>query len=76
MNSKKAHPGTAKQPVLIITGMHRSATSLTAMLLRSDGVNIGERLMPPTPENREGYFEDLDFVELHMRALWANGYAD
>jgi len=32
--------------------------------------------MPPTPDNSEGYFEDLDFVQLHMRSLRANGYAD
>jgi len=76
MNCTKANRSESKQPVLIITGMHRSATSLTAMLLQSAGINIGQRLMPPTSENCDGYFEDLDFVEFHMRALRANGYAD
>ncbi len=76
MNCTKANRSESKQPVLIITGMHRSATSLTAMLLQSAGINIGQRLMPSTSENCDGYFEDLDFVEFHMRALRANGYAD
>ena len=47
-----------------------------AMLLQSAGVNVGNRLMAPTPANPQGYFEDLDFVEFHMRALRANGRAE
>ena len=54
---------------LIITGMHRSGTSLTASLLQSAGVNIGDRLMGQNTGNNKGHFEDLDFVEFHQQVL-------
>jgi O-antigen biosynthesis protein len=58
-----------KHAVFIITGMHRSGTSLTSSLMESVGVNIGKRLMEASPANPKGYFEDLDFVEFHERVL-------
>lgn len=54
---------------IVITGMHRSGTSLLASLLRSSGLHLGERLLPPSRANQPGYFEDVDFIELHDRAL-------
>ncbi|MEL6495170.1 MAG: glycosyltransferase [Cyanobacteria bacterium J06623_7] len=54
---------------LIITGMHRSGTSLTASLLQSAGVNIGDRLMGKDTGNDKGHFEDLDFVQFHQQVL-------
>lgn len=59
--------------VLIITGMHRSGTSLTASLLQSAGVHIGDRLMAEDTGNQRGHFEDLDFVELHQNILQSQG---
>jgi hypothetical protein len=56
---------------LVITGMHRSGTSLAAALLHSSGVAIGERLLPTGPEH--GYAEDLDVVELHQDMLRDRG---
>jgi O-antigen biosynthesis protein len=53
----------------IITGMHRSGTSLTSSLMESAGVNVGMRLMGALPSNPKGHFENLDFVEFHERAL-------
>lgn len=67
---------SSRVPVLIITGMHRSGTSLTASLLKSAGLFIGERLMPAGPGNEAGHFEDMDFYEFHRRALRATGHAD
>jgi len=61
------------QPVLIITGMHRSATSLMTSLCQSAGLHIGERLMSTNAGNSLGHFEDLDFYEFHKRVLRANG---
>jgi hypothetical protein len=55
----------------VITGMHRSGTSLAAALLRSSGVAIGHRLLRLGPEL--GYAEDLDFVELHQDMLRDRG---
>ncbi|WP_246844372.1 sulfotransferase, partial [Hydrocoleum sp. CS-953] len=58
-----------KPKVFIITGMHRSGTSLTASLFQSVGVNIGEKLVGPEYGNIRGHFEDLEFVELHKGIL-------
>jgi GT2 family glycosyltransferase len=58
---------------LVLTGMHRSGTSLAASILRSAGVAMGERLMAPHESNPQGFFEDLDFVELHKEALARKG---
>ena len=58
-----------KPTVLIITGMHRSGTSLTASLFQSVGVNIGEKLVGPEYGNIRGHFEDIEFVELHQGIL-------
>jgi len=62
-----------EQPVLVITGMHRSGTSLAASVFQSAGLSIGKRLMGPAPSNIPGHFEDLDFVELHERILVSSG---
>ena len=62
-----------EQPVLILSGMHRSGTSLLASLCHSAGLYLGERLMWPAESNPLGHFEDLDFFEFHQRALAANG---
>ena len=58
---------------IIMTGMHRSGTSLTASLLQSAGVNIGDRLMAEDTGNSKGHFEDLDFVEFHQNVLQSQG---
>ncbi|MCL6540386.1 MAG: sulfotransferase [Roseiflexus sp.] len=60
--------------VVIITGMHRSGTSLFANLIRNAGVNLGDRLLDPGEDNPHGYFEDVDFVELHRGMLLNRGY--
>jgi O-antigen biosynthesis protein len=61
------------QSVMIMTGMHRSGTSLTASLLQSAGVQIGDRLMGSANGNVKGHFEDLDFVEFHQNVLQSQG---
>ncbi|NEP01149.1 MAG: glycosyltransferase [Symploca sp. SIO2E9] len=53
--------------------MHRSGTSLTASLLQSAGVDIGQRLMGAGNSNLKGHFEDLDFVEFHEGVLHSQG---
>lgn len=52
---------TISPQVVIITGMHRSGTSLTAGVLQNAGVNIGRNLIEPNQGNQHGYFEDADF---------------
>ncbi len=61
------------QSVVIMTGMHRSGTSLTASLLQSAGMYIGDRLMGSNTGNVKGHFEDLDFVDFHQSVLHSQG---
>ena len=53
----------------ILTGMHRSGTSLTSSLMESAGINVGERLIGATPANPKGHFENWDFVDFHVDVL-------
>ncbi len=54
--------------VLIITGMHRSTTSLVTQWLRQCGLFIGERLVGPELVNNDRV-EDADFLRIHERML-------
>jgi Sulfotransferase family len=54
---------------LIITGMHRSGTSLTASFFQKLGVSMGEQLYAADGNNQHGYFEDLDFLEFQRQIL-------
>jgi len=69
---------TADTPrAVVILGMHRSGTSLTASLLGGAGVDLGPRLLGANRGNVRGHFEDLDFQELQAIALegWGIGEA-
>ncbi|WP_226579625.1 sulfotransferase, partial [Microseira wollei] len=59
----------SQSSVFALAGMHRSGTSLTASLLQSMGVDIGQRLVGPTYGNIKGHFENIDFVEFHKQIL-------
>lgn len=67
--------GIAGARPLVITGMHRSGTSLLASLLAGAGLSVGSRLIGASRGNDRGHWEDLDFYEFHVRALEANGVA-
>jgi hypothetical protein len=56
---------------LIITGMHRSGTSLMASLIQALGIHIGSRLYEADQFNIKGYFEDVDFLEFQRQMLQA-----
>jgi colanic acid/amylovoran biosynthesis glycosyltransferase len=58
---------------IIVTGMHRSGTSLVAQALAWAGLYLGDRLKGPSRFNPEGYFEDLDVVSFHDQLLAVNG---
>ena len=60
------------QSPLIITGMHRSGTSLISSYLQLCGLTIGEKFREPNYDNEKGFFEDLDFVEFHKKILIKN----
>ncbi|MEK9512483.1 sulfotransferase [Limnospira fusiformis PMC 851.14] len=63
----------SESQVLIMTGMHRSGTSLTASLLQSAGLHVSRRLMQGTEFNPKGYFENIDFFEFHLDLLRSQG---
>lgn len=54
---------------IIVTGMHRSGTSLVASYLSSLGVDMGGRLLAADAHNPHGYFEDTDFRQLQGKIL-------
>ncbi len=58
-----------KIQTLIITGMHRSGTSLTAAFLQSLGVGLGNNLLKGSYANPQGYFEDVDFLSFQRQLL-------
>lgn len=62
-------PVDARPSVLVVAGMHRSGTSFLASLLRRGGCRMGEMLLPGDANNRPGYFEDLEFLNLNRRML-------
>jgi hypothetical protein len=61
-------------PVAIV-GMHRSGTSMVTRLLEACGLYLGKGrdLMPPAPDNPEGFGENVRFVELNEALLTALG---
>ncbi len=54
---------------LIITGMHRSGTSLMAGFFHRSGINLGDELMGARPSNPYGHFEDVGILEFHRSVL-------
>jgi hypothetical protein len=61
--------------VVIITGMHRSGTSLVSSLFYSAGLNVGINLLGETESNPLGHYEDLDFINLQDNFLTSRGYS-
>jgi hypothetical protein len=57
--------------VVCVTGMHRSGTSVVTRLLVELGLYVGEDkdLLAPAPDNRDGYWERQDIVELNDELL-------
>ncbi|MFG0319094.1 MAG: sulfotransferase, partial [Planctomycetota bacterium JB042] len=59
----------SSHPPVIVSGMHRSGTSLAASWLAALGVDLGDDLVPADERNPKGYFEERSFVELHGNLL-------
>jgi glycosyltransferase involved in cell wall biosynthesis len=51
-----------KSQPIVLTGMHRSFTSLTSNILTELGIYMGESILEPDEFNPEGYFENVDFL--------------
>jgi len=55
---------------LIVTGVHRSGTSMIAGILSNLAIPMGEGAqMNPAPENPEGFFERIDVMQLNDSVL-------
>lgn len=57
---------------VIITGMHRSGTSVVAALLGMCGLEIGSNFRKPLPDNPKGFFEDLEFKSINKKIIHNN----
>src|SRR5271166_3435656 len=55
--------------VVVLLGMHRSGTSPIARGLKALGVELGEELLPPAPENPTGFWEDAAIQKLNDQLL-------
>jgi O-antigen biosynthesis protein len=62
--------------VLVVTGMHRSGTSLVANYLQKCGLDMGDELLPADVGNPLGYYEDVLIHDLHRELLWKAGVED
>ncbi|WP_334050864.1 rhamnan synthesis F family protein [Alteromonas gracilis] len=60
-------------PFLMVSGFHRSGTSLVAQTLHANGVDMGHDLMGASFANPLGHFEDMPLVSLHDKLLSVNG---
>ena len=58
---------------LLVSGFHRSGTSMTANLLQNAGLDLGEKLLPAGESNPYGHFEDAQVVHFHDRLLRNRG---
>ncbi|HEX5616120.1 MAG TPA: sulfotransferase [Acidimicrobiia bacterium] len=56
-------------PVVVVAGMHRSGTSLTASVLEQLDVDMGADLLPADRANVRGYYEDRVFLEFQRELL-------
>jgi glycosyltransferase involved in cell wall biosynthesis len=58
-----------KRRVIVVLGMHRSGTSLLARALNLLGVDLGEDLLPPGPDNPTGYWESQTIMDINETVL-------
>lgn len=64
-------PLQQNKPFLMISGMHRSGTSLASRYLAACGLNLGESLIGSRPSNPDGHYEHAPLVSLHDQLLQA-----
>ena len=65
-----------KNKILIVTGMHRSGTSVITQWLKKCGLHVGDNLMGAGTGNDDGHYEDLDFLRAHEAILKAHRLSD
>jgi hypothetical protein len=60
--------------LVVVLGMHRSGTSAITRGLEVLGVELGDELMPPAPDNEAGFFEDREINALNVELLRSLGH--
>ena len=64
---ENAAVGTRGKSIVVVLGMHRSGTSAVTRGLMVMGVELGDHLMPPVPDdNEKGFFEEIDVNAINM----------
>ena len=53
--------------IVVLLGMHRSGTSLTASILEALGVDFGSDFIPANDNNPKGYFENAAITRAQVR---------
>lgn len=54
---------------IVVIGMHRSGTSAMTGCLKILGVDLGDRVSGPMPDNVKGEFENQDIVDFERKVL-------
>jgi hypothetical protein len=57
------------ETILIVTGMHRSGTSLLARFVHHSGIDLGDQLLGAKRSNIHGHYEDIEFLDFHRSIL-------
>lgn len=53
----------------ILTGMHRSGTSMFSRFMHESGINMGSEFYRDETANKYGHYEDVDFLNLQRKEL-------
>lgn len=61
--------------LILVLGSHRAGTSLITKSLTCLGVDLGDNLQGPAPDNPAGFWENLDIQRINDRVLHNNGAA-
>ena len=67
MNPEKEHASASV--VVPILGMHRSGTSMFTRALNLLGLELGQPLLPPQPDNPRGFWENEFFFSVDVKIL-------
>lgn len=64
-------PDEQKSTAILVLGMHRSGTSATTRILNILGAHLGSQLLAPQADNKKGFWEHVEAVDIHERLLSA-----
>ncbi|MED4206756.1 sulfotransferase family protein [Neobacillus mesonae] len=58
-----------KSKLFLVLCLHRSGSSATAGVMHLLGIHMGDKLLPATPHNQKGHYENMEFVQLNQEIL-------